>query len=313
VTLEGPIFVAGADGLVGSALVRRLRAREYADLRTPGRAELDLTDARAVDAFFEAERPATVFMAAAVVGGIAANDRYPADFIRPNLLIQTHTIAAAHRCGVERFVFLGSSCIYPRDAPQPLTEDALLTGPLEPTNRSYAVAKIAGVEMVEAYRRQHGFPGFTVMPTNLYGPGDDFDLETAHVVPALLRRFHEGKRDGRSEVTLWGTGTPRRELLHVDDLADAVVFLAERGFDGARVNVGCGQDLTIEELARTIAGVVGYEGRIGFDASMPDGTPRKLLDVSRLFSLGWRPSIGLVDGLSATYDWYRSVASTHQL
>jgi GDP-L-fucose synthase len=299
------IFVAGAGGLVGSALVRRLEAGGYTELLAPPRSELDLTDPAQVERFFASARPEVVFMAAARVGGIVANESHPAEFIHQNLLIQTHTIDAAHRHGVRRFVFLGSSCIYPKHAPQPMKEEYLLTGPLEPTNRAYAVAKIAGVEMVEAYRRQHGFPGLTLLPTNLYGPGDDFGLESSHVVPALIRKFHEAKEEGRDEVILWGTGTPRREFLHVDDLADAAVFLIETHHGESLVNVGCGEDLTIDDLAGLVREIVGYQGRVSHDPTRPDGTPRKLLDVTRLSALGWRPRIGLREGLARTYDAYR--------
>ena len=297
------VFVAGHRGLVGSALVRRLE-REAVEILTRTRSELDLRDPAAVRAFFERERPDEVYLAAAKVGGILANSTYPADFIRDNLQIQTSVIDAAHRVGVERFVFLGSSCIYPKHAPQPIPESALLTGPLEPTNEWYAVAKIAGIKMVQAYRRQYGFPGISLMPTNLYGPGDNFDLETSHVLPALIRKFHEAKEVGHAPVTLWGTGTPRREFLHVDDLADAAVFLAEH-YDGeAIVNVGTGKDISIAELARLVQEIVGHQGEIVYDRSKPDGTPRKLLDVSRLHALGWRPRIGLREGIASTYAWF---------
>ena len=303
-SLDGRILVAGATGLVGSALVRRLRAGGRDDLLTPARSELDLTDRHAVDRWFADHRPDVVFLAAAKVGGILANDTFPADFIRDNLLIQTHTIEAAHRHGVSRFVMLGSSCIYPKHAPQPMKEEHLLTGPLEPTNRAYAIAKIAGLEMVDAYRRQHGFGGITLMPTNLYGPHDNFDADTAHVAAALLRRFHEAKQRGDPEVVVWGTGTPRREFLHVDDMADAAVFLAGHATDLSMFNVGCGEDLSIRELAELIRDIVGYEGLLVQDLSKPDGTPRKLLDVSRLFGLGWRPRVTLRDGLVETYRWF---------
>ena len=259
-----------------------------------------------VEAFFEAERPAYVFLAAARVGGIQANATRPADFLMENLLIQTNVIEASRRSGVEKLLFLGSSCIYPKLAPQPIREESLLTGPLEPTNEAYAIAKIAGLKMVEAYRKQHRFRGISLMPTNLYGPGDNFDLETSHVLPALLRRFHEAKRDGRAAVTMWGSGAPRREFLHVDDLADAALLLM-RDYDGdGIVNVGCGEDVTIAELARLVADVVGYEGAIEHDRSKPDGTPRKLLDVSRLEALGWKPKISLEQGLRSVYAWYLS-------
>jgi GDP-L-fucose synthase len=298
------VYVAGHRGLVGSAIVRRLGRDPRSELLLRTRQELDLTAREQVDAFFAAERPAQVYLAAARVGGILANSTRPADFIRENLLIQTHVIDAAWRNGVRKLLFLGSSCIYPKHAPQPMDEAQLLTGPLEPTNDAYAIAKIAGIKMCEAYRRQHGFNAISVMPTNLYGPGDNFDLETSHVLPALLRRFHDARTRALPSVTLWGTGTPRREFLHVDDLADAVVFLMER-YDGDDiVNIGTGTDVTIAELAALIARVVGYGGRIEYDSSRPDGTPRKLLDVSRLSALGWRARIGLEPGIRSTYEWF---------
>jgi GDP-L-fucose synthase len=298
------IYVAGHRGLVGSALLRSLRARGFTQLVGRSRAELDLTDAAAVDGFFREERPRFVFLAAARVGGIVANDTYPADFIRDNLAIQLNVIDAAHRHGVEKLLFLGSSCVYPKHAPQPMKEADLLTGPLEPTNSAYAVAKIAGIEMVRAYRRQHGARFISVMPTNLYGPNDNFDLESSHVLPALIRRFHEATQTGAPKVTLWGTGAPRREFLHVDDLADACVHLMLHYDHGELVNIGWGTDVSIRELAALVATVAGYEGAIEWDASRPDGTPRKLLDTSRLTALGWTPRIGLADGVRATYEWY---------
>ncbi|MCX8007875.1 MAG: GDP-L-fucose synthase [Coriobacteriia bacterium] len=298
------IYVAGHTGLVGSAIVRRLSAGGFEQVITRSHDELDLTRQAAVDAFFERERPEYVFLAAAKVGGILANATYPADFIRDNLQIQTNVIDAAHRFGAKKLLFLGSSCIYPRYAPQPMREEHLLTGPLEPTNEPYAVAKIAGIVMVRSYRRQYGFNGISLMPTNLYGPGDNFDLETSHVIPAMIRKFHEAKVAGEPSVTLWGTGTPRREFLHVDDLADAAVFLMER-YDGEDiVNVGVGEDITIAELGLLVQAIVGYRGQIVWDTSKPDGTPRKLLDVSRLHALGWRARIGLREGVEATYRWY---------
>lgn len=299
------IYVAGHRGLVGSAILRRLRAEGYENLVLRTRQELDLTDQRAVNRFFEEERPEYVFLAAAKVGGILANATYPGDFIRENLLIQTNVIDAAHRYGVKKLLFLGSSCIYPKFAPQPMKEEYLLTGPLESTNEAYAVAKIAGIKMVQAYRRQYGFRGISLMPTNLYGPGDNFDLETSHVIPALLRKFHEAKEAGRKEVVVWGTGTPRREFLHVDDLADASIFLMRHYDEEEIINVGVGEDISIRELAELIARVVGFKGEIVYDTSKPDGTPRKLLDVSRLFALGWRPRISLEEGLRQTYEWFR--------
>ena len=304
------IFVAGHRGLVGSALVRRLQKEGFTRLSTRSRQELDLTDPAATERFFRDERPDYVFLAAAKVGGIVANDTYPADFIRINLQIQTNVIDACHRHGVRKLLFLGSSCIYPRKARQPMTEDQLLTGPLEPTNAAYAVAKIAGITMVQAYRRQHGLNGICLMPTNLYGPGDNFDLTSSHVVPALLRKFHEAKEAGVPEVVLWGSGTVRREFLHVDDLADASLFLMREYDDPAIINVGRGEDMTIRELADAIGETVGFRGRIVLDASKPDGTPRKLLDVSRITALGWAPSIGLREGLAGAYAWYVASAPT---
>ena len=308
-----PTFVAGHRGLVGGALLRALAARGREPLLTRSRAELDLTDGAAVERFFASERPARVYLAAARVGGIRANDTYPADFIRENLAIQTNVIHAAWRHGVEKLLFLGSSCIYPRLAPQPLREEHLLTGPLEPTNQWYAIAKIAGIKMCQAYRRQHGFNAIALMPTNLYGPGDNFSREDSHVLPALLRRFHDAKLAGSEEVVVWGSGTPRREFLHVDDLALAALFLMER-YDGEEIiNVGTGEDVAIAELAALIQQVVGYRGRLSFDASKPDGTPRKLLDVGRLRALGWRHRIGLEAGIAATYRWFVAHAESARL
>jgi GDP-L-fucose synthase len=265
---------------------------------------LDLRDRAAVDRFFTAERPDYVFMAAAKVGGIVANDSYPADFIRDNLVIQTNVIDAAYRAGTRKLCFLGSSCIYPRLAPQPLQESSLLTGPLEPTNQWYAIAKIAGIKMCQAYALQHGFNAISVMPTNLYGPGDNFDLQTSHVLPALLRKFHAARESGSKDVAVWGSGTPRREFLYVDDLADALCFLMERYDSPEIINVGWGEDVTIAELAALIADVVGFRGSVVFDRSKPDGTPRKLLDVAKITALGWRPRTQLRDGVRTTYDWY---------
>jgi GDP-L-fucose synthase len=302
------IFVAGHRGLVGAAIVRRLRLEGLDALLLRERHELDLTQQAAVDEFFSRERPAYVFLAAARVGGIAANSAYPADFIRDNLLIQTHVIDAAWRHGVRKLLFLGSSCIYPRAAPQPMREEVLLSGPLEPTNEWYAVAKIAGIKLCQAYRRQYGFNAICLMPTNLYGPGDNFDLQSSHVLPALIRKFHEARQQGMATVTVWGTGSPRREFLHVDDLADAAVFLMRHYDEEAIINVGTGEDLTIAELADLVARVVGFKGQIRYDRSKPDGTPRKLLDVSRLHALGWRHRIALEQGIRQTYDWYREQA-----
>jgi GDP-L-fucose synthase len=300
------VFVAGHAGLVGSALVRRWSAAGFGGLLLKRRSELDLIDKSAVDAFFERERPDQVLLAAAKVGGILANDQYPADFLRDNLVIQTNVIDAAYRFGVRKLLFLGSSCIYPKFSAQPIREEALLTGTLEPTNQWYAIAKIAGLKMCEAYRRQHGFNAISVMPTNLYGPGDNFDLKTSHVLPALIRKFHEAKVTGVGQVEIWGSGSPRREFLHVDDLADACFHMMQFYNDEPLVNVGCGEDISISELAALIGRIVGYDGEVVFDKSKPDGTPRKLLDVSRLGALGWRPRIRLEDGIQATYDWYRS-------
>jgi GDP-L-fucose synthase len=301
---EDRVYVAGHRGLVGSALVRRLEAEGFKPLMTRSRAELDLTRADDVHRFFQAERPQYVFLAAAKVGGIMANATYPADFIRDNLAIQLNVVDAAYRAGVNKLLFLGSSCIYPKHAPQPMKEEYLLTGPLEPTNQPYAIAKIAGIELCQSYNRQYGTRFISVMPTNLYGPGDNFDLETSHVLAALIRRFHEARQAGAEDVTLWGTGTPRREFLHVDDLADACVFLMHSYDDDAPINVGVGADLTIKELAGMVAHIVGYHGAIRFDPSKPDGTPRKLLDVSRLSALGWRPRTGLREGVETVYRWY---------
>jgi GDP-L-fucose synthase len=301
---DSSVLVAGARGLVGSAICRALAARGFRRVLSPARNALDLLDAAAVERYFAAERPEYVFMAAAKVGGIVANDTYPADFIRDNLQIQTNLIDAAYRHGTRKFCFLGSSCIYPRLAPQPLQESSLLTGPLEETNQWYAVAKIAGIKMCQAYSRQYGFNAISVMPTNLYGPGDNFDLRTSHVLPALLRKFHSAKENGEQQVTVWGSGTPRREFLYVDDLADAVCFLMERYDSPEIINVGCGQDITIAELAALIRDIVGYRGEIVFDRSKPDGTPRKLLDVSKCSALGWHAKTSLDDGIRTTYAWY---------
>ena len=299
------IFVAGHRGLVGSALVRRLEAEGLGDrLLVRTHVELDLTDRRAVDAFFERERPTHVLLAAAKVGGILANDTLSGEFIRDNLLIQTHVIDAAHRCGSEKLLFLGSSCIYPKHAPQPIREESLLTGPLEPTNDAYAVAKIAGIQMCRAYHKQFGMRFACAMPTNLYGPNDNFDLKGSHVLPALLRKFHEAKRAGGREVVVWGTGTPRREFLHADDLADACLFLLRNHDSPEPVNVGVGDDVSIRELAELVREVVGFEGELVFDTSKPDGTPRKLLDVSRLHALGWRARTSLRDGVASAYAWF---------
>lgn len=299
------IFVAGHRGLVGSAVVRRLTADGH-EVLTRGRDLLDLRDGARTEAYLRDVRPDAVVLAAAKVGGIMANSTWPVQFLEDNLRIQLSVIAGAHAAGTQRLLFLGSSCIYPKHAPQPISEDALLTGPLEPTNEAYALAKIAGIVQTQSYRRQYGASYISAMPTNLYGPGDNFDLATSHVLPALVRRFHEAKRDGAPSVTLWGSGTPRREFLHVDDLAAACALLLA-SYDGDEpVNVGCGEDLTIRELAETIREVTGYQGEIAWDSSKPDGTPRKLLDVERLTSLGFAPKISLRDGIAGTYAWWRA-------
>ena len=298
------VFVAGHRGMVGAALVRRLKAAGFSDIITRSRRELDLTDQAAVAAFFAKEQPRIVFLAAAKVGGIVANNSYPAEFIHDNLAIQTNVIESAWQSGCMRLLFLGSSCIYPRECPQPMAEEHLLTGPLEPTNAPYALAKIAGLAMCEAYNRQYGTDYIAVMPTNLYGPGDNYDPETSHVLPAMIRKFSEAKARGDASVTLWGTGTPRREFLHVDDLADACLFLMETVHAGEGnmplVNAGWGEDIAIRDLAELIAGEVGFEGDVVWDDTKPDGTPRKLLDVSRLAKLGWTPKIGLTEGIRRT-------------
>lgn len=299
-------FVAGHRGLVGSAILRALAADGRPPPLVRERAELDLTDQAAVERFFATERPALVYLAAARVGGIRANDQYPAEFIYSNLAVTTNVVHAAWRHGVRKLLYLGSSCIYPRLAPQPMREEHILSGPLEPTNQWYAIAKIAGIKMCQAYRRQYGFNAISLMPTNLYGPGDNFSLENSHVLPALIRRFHDAKRDRQPEVVIWGSGTPRREFLHVDDLAAAALHLMDV-YDGEEiVNVGTGRDISIAELAAEVRSAVGYPGELRFDPTRPDGTPRKLLDVSRLHALGWRHRIELDSGIRATYDWYRS-------
>ncbi|MDR2054833.1 MAG: GDP-L-fucose synthase [Desulfovibrio sp.] len=298
------IYVAGHRGLAGSAICRRLLALGFTDIVRRTSRELDLRDQAAVNAFFAQVRPAHVFLAAATVGGIKANNDFPADFIRDNLLIQTNVIDAAWRTGCRKLLFLGSSCIYPKLCPQPIREEYLLAGPLEPTNEAYALAKIAGIMMCRAYRRQHGFDAISVMPTNLYGPGDNFHPLDSHVMPALIRRFHEAVRDGREEVVIWGTGTPRREFLYADDLADALIFLMQHYSGEGHVNVGCGKDLTILDLASKIAACAGFAGRIATDPGRPDGTPQKLLDVSGLTALGWKAKTSLDEGLRKTWAWY---------
>ncbi|MEW6634799.1 MAG: GDP-L-fucose synthase [Pseudomonadota bacterium] len=297
------VFVAGHRGMVGSALLRRL-AREDSEVLTIARDELDLRDQSGVRQWMAGHRPDAVIVAAAKVGGILANDSFPVDFLQDNLVMETNVIEAAFRSDVRKLLFLGSSCIYPKLAPQPIPEDALLTGPLEQTNEWYAVAKIAGLKLCQAYRRQYGVDYISAMPTNLYGPGDNFDLSTSHVVPALMRKAHEAKRTGNKTVEVWGSGTPRREFLHVDDAADALVWLLKNYSAEGHVNVGSGEDVTIAELARTIVSVVGADAEIAFDPTKPDGTPRKLLEVSRLFATGWRPKYTLLDGLKQTYAWF---------
>jgi GDP-L-fucose synthase len=301
---ESSIFVAGHRGLVGSAIVRRLRAAGFRNVVLRDRSELNLTRQSAVEDFFADARPQYIFFAAAKVGGILANDSFPAEFLQDNLVIQTNIIDAAYRSGARKLLFLGSSCIYPKHAPQPMPEDCLLTGPLEPTNEWYAIAKITGLKMCQAYRRQYGFNAISAMPTNLYGPGDNFSLKSSHVLPALLRKIHEAKEAGAAEVEVWGTGKPRREFLHVDDLADACVFLMQNYDGDGWVNVGWGRDETIAELADTIRRVVGFGGNLRFDTSKPDGTPRKLLDTTRLTALGWSPKIPLEAGIRSTYEWF---------
>ena len=303
-TPSSRIFVAGHRGLVGSAIVRRLEQSGYRNLMVATREDLDLRDQAAVSRFFARHLPEFVFLSAAKVGGILANATRPAEFLYDNLTIETNIIHSAWQHRASKLVFLGSSCIYPRLAPQPIQEDSLLTGPLEATNEAYAIAKIAGLKLAAAYRAQYGFAAVSLMPTNLYGPGDNFDLETSHVLPALIRRFHEARIWKSPSVTLWGTGTPRREFLHVDDLASAACFVMEQYEGGDLLNVGVGEDLTIAELAAMVARVVGYAGQIRFDASRLDGTPRKLLDVSRLHALGWRARISLEEGIASTYEWY---------
>jgi GDP-L-fucose synthase len=297
------VYVAGHRGMVGSALVRRL-AREDCEILTVTRAELDLMDQQAVRAWMADRRPDAVFVAAAKVGGILANDSFPADFLYDNLMIEANLIEAAHRVDVGKLCFLGSSCIYPKFAEQPIKEDSLLTGPLEPTNEWYAIAKIAGIKLAQAYRRQHGRDFISAMPTNLYGPGDNFDLQTSHVMPALIRKAHEAKATAAQSITIWGSGTPRREFLHVDDCANACVFLMKTYSAESQVNVGSGEDMTILELARLVCEVVGFEGAIELDASKPDGTPRKLMSADKIRRLGWKPTIALREGVERTYRWF---------
>jgi GDP-L-fucose synthase len=304
VTPDSKIFVAGHRGMVGSAIVRALASQGFTQILTRPRAELDLLDRAAVRAFFEKERPEFVIDAAARVGGIVANFEKPVEFLLENLTLQNNIIEAAADFGCAKLLFLGSSCIYPKHAPQPIREDALLTGPLEPTNDAYAIAKIAGIKLCQAYAREYGKTFLSAMPTNLYGPHDNFDLHTSHVLPALIRKIHEAKKSGAPEVLVWGTGTPRREFLHADDLADACVFLLKNYDSPELINIGSGTDVTIRELAETVCEVLGYDGTLAFDPTKPDGTPRKLMDSSRLFALGWKPRIPLREGIAQAYAWF---------
>ena len=318
---DARIYVAGHRGLVGSALLRGLQQQGYTNLLTHTHAELDLCDQAAVEEFFQTNKPEYVFLAAAKVGGILANSEYPAEFIRQNLVIQTNVIHAAWRSGVNRLLFLGSSCIYPRECPQPIIEDYLLTGPLEPTNRPYALAKIAGIEMCWSYNRQYGSQYLAVMPTNLYGPGDNYDLQKSHVIPALIRKMHEAKHSAAERVVIWGTGAPRREFLYSEDMAQACIYLMNlpdsrlatvfNAQTPPLINIGCGEDLTIQALAELIAQTVGYHGKLHFDTSKPDGTPRKLLDVSRLQALGWHPRVDLQTGLQRAYQDFLDNHANH--
>ncbi|HCV34435.1 MAG TPA: GDP-fucose synthetase [Acidimicrobiaceae bacterium] len=310
---SAPVFVAGHRGLVGSSVLRRLQVEGFSDLRTVGREDLDLRDQSAVDAWFDAERPRYVFLVAGTVGGIHANSTRPAEFLYDNLMIHGTVVQAAHRTSVDKLLYLGSSCIYPRLADQPITEEALLSGPLEPTNEGYALAKIAGIKLCETYRRQYGDDFISAMPTNLYGPGDNFDLEGGHVLPALMRRFHEASEAGDASVTVWGTGSARREFLHVDDLADACLFLMDHYSGAGHVNVGTGVDLTIRELAEAVRDLVHPSAELIFDTTKPEGMPRKVLDVSRLSDLGWTASTSLVDGLVDTYRWFLDAAERGEL
>src|SRR5213083_1414132 len=300
------IFVAGHRGMVGSALIRRLESEGFSNLLVRDRSKLDLRDESAVTKFFAEQKPAVVILAAARVGGIKANNDFPVEFLLENLRIQNNVIHAAYENGARKLLFLGSSCIYPKFAPQPIPETALLTGPLEPTNEAYAIAKIAGIKLCQAYAREYGATFISVMPTNLYGPNDNFDLETSHVLAALLRKAHDAKSRNARELVVWGSGTPRREFLHVDDLASACLFLLEKYDSPEIINVGCGEDISIRELAQLICDIVGFEGQLAWDATKPDGTPRKLLDVTKLRALGWKPAIPLRDGIAQTYDWFRA-------
>ena len=301
---EARVFVAGHGGLVGSAILRRLHAEGFSRVLTATREQLDLRDQAAVNYWFRANRPEYVFLVAGTVGGILANSTRPAEFIYDNMMIHATVVHAAHLFPVKRLLYLGSSCIYPRESPQPMKEEHLLSGPLEPTNESYAIAKIAGIKLCQAYRKQYGSDFISAMPTNLYGPNDNFDLTSSHVLPALIRKFHDAKSEGRAEVPIWGTGSPRREFLHVDDLADACVFLMRRYDAAEHVNVGTGEDLTIRELAETVRDIVHPQAQLVFDTTKPDGTPRKLLDVSRLHALGWRHRIALREGIATAYQWF---------
>jgi GDP-L-fucose synthase len=298
------IFIAGHGGLVGSAIARRLEAEGFDNLLKRDRSQLDLTDGNAVGEFFAQEKPDVVVLAAARVGGIKANNDFPVEFLIGNLRIQNNVIGGAHETGVGKLLFLGSSCIYPKHAPQPIPESALLTGPLEPTNEAYAIAKIAGIKLCQAYAREYGANFISAMPTNLYGPNDNFDLESSHVLAALLRKAHEAKKDGARELVVWGSGKPRREFLHVDDCAAACLFLLENYDSPEIINVGCGEDISIRELAELICDIVGFDGALAWDTTKPDGTPRKLLDVTKLHNLGWRHKIPLRDGIARTYDWF---------
>ncbi|CEG22111.1 GDP-L-fucose synthase [Planococcus massiliensis] len=302
--VSSKIYVAGHRGLVGSAIVRDLKKNGYHNLVFRNHCELDLTDRSQVDAFFNLEKPEYVFLAAAKVGGIVANNDYPADFIRDNLMIQTNVIDASHKNGVKKLLFLGSTCIYPKYTPQPMREDSLLTGELEPTNEPYAIAKIAGIKMCEYYNKQYGTEFISIMPTNLFGPNDNFDLNSSHVLPALIRKFHEAKVNSSPTVEVWGTGTPRREFLYSDDLANAAVYLMNTYSKSELVNIGVGKDISIKELAEKIKNITGYEGEIRFNTSKPDGTPRKLVDVSKLHNLGWKAQTSLDDGLKLAYEWF---------
>jgi GDP-L-fucose synthase len=301
---DARVFVAGHRGLVGSAIVRLLEAEGFTRVETATREQLDLRDQAAVNYWFRANRPEYVFLVAGTVGGILANSTRPAEFIYDNMMIHATVVHAAHLFPVKRLLYLGSSCIYPRDCPQPMREEHLLSGTLEPTNEAYAIAKIAGIKLCQAYRKQYGCDFISAMPTNLYGPNDNFDLASSHVLPALIRKFHDAKAEGRAEVSIWGTGSPRRELLHVDDLADACLFLMRRYDAAEHVNVGTGEDLTIRELAETVRDIVHPGAQLVFDATRPDGTPKKLLDVSRLHALGWRHRIGLREGIASSYRWF---------